>query len=145
MAVQEAFLEDLSPSEIRALPHLFEFWALPHQLPPRNEWRTWIILGGRGAGKTRAGAEWVRAMVEGATPRMAGRARRVALVGETIDQAREVMIFGDSGIMALAPPDRRPEWLPQMAEDGASGAMRFRVAQMSALFGAGPISEVAAP
>ncbi|WP_368346386.1 DNA-packaging protein [Pelagovum sp. HNIBRBA483] len=112
VAVQEAFLEDLSPSELRALPHLFEFWALPHQLPPRNEWRTWIILGGRGAGKTRAGAEWVRAMVEGATPRMAGRARRVALVGETIDQAREVMIFGDSGIMALAPPDRRPEWLP---------------------------------
>ncbi|MFP7570846.1 DNA-packaging protein [Marivita sp. S2033] len=70
-----------------------------------------MILGGRGAGKTRAGAEWVRSMVEGARPLDGGRARRVALVGETLDQVREVMIFGDSGIMACSPPDRRPEWL----------------------------------
>ncbi|KPQ08245.1 MAG: hypothetical protein HLUCCA12_00130 [Rhodobacteraceae bacterium HLUCCA12] len=67
-------------------------------------------MGGRGAGKTRAGAEWVRAMVEGDRPADAGRARRVALVGETHDQVREVMIFGDSGIMACTPPDRRPRW-----------------------------------
>ncbi len=67
-------------------------------------------MGGRGAGKTRAGSEWVRAMVEGAMPLDAGRARRVALVGETIDQVREVMVFGDSGILACSPPDRRPAW-----------------------------------
>jgi phage terminase large subunit-like protein len=67
-------------------------------------------MGGRGAGKTRAGAEWVRAQVEGARPLDEGRARRVALVGETIDQVREVMIFGDSGILACSPPDRRPVW-----------------------------------
>jgi phage terminase large subunit-like protein len=84
---------------------------LPHQLPPEDaDWRTWVILGGRGAGKTRAGAEWVRSMVEGERPRDPGRARRVALVGETIDQAREVMVFGESGILACSPPDRRPEW-----------------------------------
>jgi len=93
-----------------ALPWLFEFWALPHQLPPEGAWRTWVIMGGRGAGKTRAGAEWVRAQVEGAGPKDAGRARRVALVGETIDQAREVMVMGDSGILACSPPDRRPAW-----------------------------------
>jgi len=69
-----------------------------------------VILGGRGAGKTRAGAEWVRSMVEGAKPQDSGRARRVALVGETIDQVREVMIFGESGLIACAPPDRRPVW-----------------------------------
>ncbi|SDE19487.1 Large terminase phage packaging protein [Limimaricola pyoseonensis] len=69
-----------------------------------------MILGGRGAGKTRAGAEWVRAQVEGARPRDPGRARRVALVGETLDQAREVMVFGESGLLACAPPDRRPDW-----------------------------------
>ncbi len=93
-----------------ALPWLFEFWALPHQLPPEGAWKTWVIMGGRGAGKTRAGAEWVRAQVEGARPGDAGRARRLALVGETIDQAREVMIFGESGILACSPPDRRPVW-----------------------------------
>jgi len=72
--------------------------------------KTWVIMGGRGAGKPRAGAEWVRAQVEGSGPLDEGSARRVALVGETVDQVREVMIFGDSGIMACSPPDRRPEW-----------------------------------
>ncbi len=90
---------------------MFDFWALPHQLPPEGcEWRTWVILGGRGAGKTRAGAEWVRSMVEGDRPEEPGQASRVALVGETIDQVREVMIFGDSGILACSPPDRKPVW-----------------------------------
>lgn len=93
-----------------ALPWMFEFWAMPHQLPPEGAWKTWVIMGGRGAGKTRAGAEWVRAEVEGATPLAPGRSKRVALVGETIDQVREVMIFGDSGILACSPPDRRPDW-----------------------------------
>jgi len=106
----DAFLESLSDETLMALPWLFEFWALPHQLPPAGAWRSWVIMGGRGAGKTRAGAEWVRAQVEGAGPKDAGRARRVALVGETIDQAREVMVMGDSGILACSPPDRRPVW-----------------------------------
>ena len=108
---QTEFLNSLTEAELRALPFLFEFWALPHQLPPQGDWRSWVILGGRGAGKTRAGAEWVRSMVEGARPRDQGRARRVALIGETIDQAREVMVFGESGIMACSPPDRRPTWI----------------------------------
>ncbi len=101
----------MSRETLAALPYLFDFWALPHQLPPDGDWRSWVILGGRGAGKTRAGSEWVRAMVEGAGPRDQGRARRVALVGETIDQAREVMVFGESGILACSPPDRRPDWI----------------------------------
>jgi phage terminase large subunit-like protein len=104
------FLHGLSDQAFLALPWLFEFWALPHQIAPDGAWRTWVIMGGRGAGKTRAGAEWVRGQVEGAGPADPGRARRVALVGETVDQVREVMIFGESGIMACAPPDRRPIW-----------------------------------
>ena len=107
----EAFFEGLSEPSLLALPWLFEFWALPHQMPPvGNDWRTWVCLGGRGAGKTRAGAEWVRSEVEGAKASDPGRSKRVALVGETIDQAREVMVFGESGILACCPPDRRPEW-----------------------------------
>lgn len=106
----DAFLNGLSNEALLALPWIFEFWALPHQLPPDGAWKTWVIMGGRGAGKTRAGAEWVRAQVEGARPSDPGRAARVALVGETVDQVREVMVFGESGILAVSPPDRRPEW-----------------------------------
>lgn len=106
----DEFLEGLSNQALLALPWMFEFWALPHQLPPEGAWKTWVIMGGRGAGKTRAGAEWVRAEVEGAGPLDPGRGRRVALVGETVDQVREVMVFGDSGILACSPPDRKPEW-----------------------------------
>ncbi|MFA9231501.1 MAG: terminase large subunit domain-containing protein, partial [Microgenomates group bacterium] len=104
------FLEGLSSNAFLALPWMFEFWALPHQLAPEGAWKTWVILGGRGAGKTRAGSEWVRSEVEGATPTDPGRSKRIALVGETIDQVREIMIFGESGILACTPPDRRPEW-----------------------------------
>ena len=71
-----------------------------------------MCLGGRGAGKTRAGAEWIRHIVEGPRPYASGRARRVALVGETFDQVREVMVAGPSGILESSPPDRRPIWLP---------------------------------
>lgn len=106
-----ALVADLSPREVAGLPFLWEFWALPHQLAPEGDWRTWVILGGRGAGKTRAGAEWVRQQVEGPRPRDPGRCRRVALVAETIDQAREVMVMGESGILACSPPDRRPVWI----------------------------------
>ncbi|MTH58042.1 DNA-packaging protein [Paracoccus litorisediminis] len=104
------FLGGLSDNALAALPWIFDFWALPHQLPPEGDWKTWVIMGGRGAGKTRAGSEWVRAQVEGATPEASGRAQRVALVSETFDQARDVMVFGDSGILACSPPDRRPVW-----------------------------------
>lgn len=65
---QDEFLDALSDGKLMALPYLFEFWALDHQIAPEGDWRTWVIMGGRGAGKTRAGAEWVRAQVEGARP-----------------------------------------------------------------------------
>jgi phage terminase large subunit-like protein len=106
----DEFLGALSQNALLSLPWLFEFWALSHQLPPRGAWKTWVIMGGRGAGKTRAGAEWVRAQVEGAGPGDPGASKRVALVGETVDQVREVMVLGESGIIACSPPDRRPEW-----------------------------------
>lgn len=106
----DSFLNGLSEHALLALPWIFEFWALAHQLPPEGVWKTWMIMGGRGAGKTRAGSEWVRSQVEGARANDPGRASRIALVGETQDQVREVMIFGESGIMACTPPDRKPQW-----------------------------------
>ena len=74
VALQDEFLASLGQGGLCALPYLFEFWAMEHQLPPEGAWRSWVILGGRGAGKTRAGAEWVRAQVEGALPLAPGRA-----------------------------------------------------------------------
>jgi len=109
-SAQDEFFAEMDPKVMAALPYMFEFWALPHQLPPGGDWLSWVIMGGRGAGKTRAGAEWVRRMVEGARPQDAGLARRVALVGETFDQARDVMVFGESGILACSPWDRKPRW-----------------------------------
>ena len=106
----KTFLDGLSDGELLALPYLFEFWALDHQLPPEGDWHCWMVMGGRGAGKTRTGAEWVRAQVECALPLDRGVARRVALIGETVDQVRDVMVFGESGILACSPPDRRPDW-----------------------------------
>ena len=106
----DEFVTSLSHNALMALPWLFEHWAHAHQMPPDGDWDTWVILGGRGAGKTRAGAEWVRSMVEGSKPLEAGKARRVGLIGATYDQVRDVMIRGDSGILAVSPPDRRPTY-----------------------------------
>ena len=108
--VRDAFLDSLDEGEVLALPYLFEFWAMDHQLAPEGDWRSWVIMGGRGAGKTRAGAEWVRTQVEGSTPLDHGECHRLALIGETVAQVRDVMIFGESGILACSPPDRRPVW-----------------------------------
>jgi len=87
-----------------------------HQEPPAcaangGAWTTWLMLGGRGAGKTRLGAEWVRALAAGAPPYAAQRALSIALVGETAHDAREVMIEGPSGLLAQCPRAERPSWL----------------------------------
>lgn len=136
--IQSRFLDDLSEGALCALPFLFEFWAHPHQLPPDGDWRTWVVMGGRGAGKTRAGAEWVRAQVEGAGPRDPGRCRSLALVGETYDQVRDVMIFGDSGIMACSPPDRKPDWISgrrRLVWPNGAEALAFSASDPEALRG----------
>ncbi|MDK3072939.1 terminase family protein [Sedimentitalea sp. JM2-8] len=111
---------------------------MEHQLPPDGDWRAWVIMGGRGAGKTRAGAEWVRSQVEGARPLDPGRKRRVALVGETYDQVREVMIKGDSGILACSPPDRMPQWKAserKLIWDNGAEAQVFSASEPEALRG----------
>lgn len=103
---RDRFLRNLSDPE--AIAWLFDFnneWARPAQLPPPGAWRTWLFLGGRGAGKTRAGAEWIRALVGSPNP-----PRRIALVGETYADVRDVMIDGVSGLLAVHRPGERPRW-----------------------------------
>ncbi len=82
--------------------------ALKHQQPPAGDWTTWLILGGRGCGKTRAGAEWIRGLVNKSANDDCNPAGAVALVAETYADAREVMIEGPSGIIACAAALSRP-------------------------------------
>ncbi|TMJ56865.1 MAG: ATP-binding protein [Alphaproteobacteria bacterium] len=96
----------LSPAEARALLYDWSFWARPAQQPPAGSWRVWLLLAGRGFGKTRTGAELVRARVAGWT------ARRLALVAPTAADARNVMVEGESGILAISPPWDRPRYEP---------------------------------
>lgn len=82
-------------------------WALiarPSQLPPAGDWSVWLILAGRGFGKTRAGAEWVTAQAA----RHPGA--RFALVGPTAHDALSVMVEGETGLLAVAPEGLKPEW-----------------------------------
>lgn len=105
---RRAVLDGFPASSVAAMPYLWPLWARDTQLPPAGDWYTWLVLGGRGSGKTRAGAEWVRSRAEGPTPLAHGPSRRIALVAETADQARDVMVMGESGLLACTPPDRRP-------------------------------------
>jgi len=100
----DAFVAGLSDAEVEALALDWQLWARPEQLPPDGEWTTWLMLGGRGSGKTRAGAEWVRARAR--DPELGGP---IALVGETMEQARAVMVEGESGLLAICPEAERPK------------------------------------
>lgn len=103
---RQEFLRSLDDDEAEALLYQWTFWARPKQLEPAGKWFCWLYLAGRGSGKTRAGAEWIRGRVE------SGRARRIALVGETFPDVRDTMILGDSGILSISPPHMRPVWSP---------------------------------
>ena len=102
----ERFLATLTVQEQQALAYQWRLWARPSQLPPPGEWLTWLIMAGRGFGKTRTGAEWIRQRVE------SGETRRIALVGRTPADARDVMVEGESGILNVFPPDQRPIYEP---------------------------------
>lgn len=91
---QQSFVKGLTREERQTLAGDFAVWANAGQLPPEGDWRIWLFLGGRGAGKTRAGAEWLAAQV-------AAGAKRVALIGPTLHDVREVMVAGPSGVLNL--------------------------------------------
>ncbi len=111
-SAQTAILAEVSQDRARELLFDWPFWARPQQLPPPGDWTTWLVLAGRGFGKTRCGAEWVRASVCGATPLGAGAHRRVALVAETAADARDILVEGESGLLAVHPPGFRPKYEP---------------------------------
>src|SRR5512133_229890 len=107
-AVRAAALASLTPAESEAL--LFDWrglWARPDQLAPTDdEWTTWLILSGRGWGKTRSGVEWVIETASG------NPGWRIALVARTAADVRDTMVEGESGILACSPPGFSPVYEP---------------------------------
>lgn len=98
-----------SPADLSLLLTTWALIARPEQLAPPGDWSIWLILAGRGFGKTRSGAEFIKAEVD------AGRARRIALVAPTAADARDVMVEGESGILSLyahLPERDRPVYYP---------------------------------
>lgn len=104
-ALRNNLVAELSPAEALALLFDWPFWARKSQLPPDGDWRIWLLLAGRGFGKTRVGAEMVRAEV-------ASGKGRIALVGPTAADARNVMVEGESGLIAVSPPREKPLYEP---------------------------------
>lgn len=108
---QRQRIAKLGPDELLLLDSAFEAWAHDAQLPPFDEgWRTWLMMAGRGFGKTRAGAEWIYELAW-------SRPVRIALVGATIDEARRVMVEGTSGVLSIARRCRHPiKWEPSKGQ-----------------------------
>lgn len=112
-------LSDLPPEALRSefatldnkkaekLLYDWSIWARPKQMLPPGDWTGWLYLAGRGSGKTRTAAETVRKWVEEAE-----RPIRIAIVAETAADARDVLVLGESGIMAVSPPWNKPIYQP---------------------------------
>lgn len=102
----------LSDAQAQELLSDWRFWARPNQLAPEGDWSGWLVLAGRGFGKTRAGSEWIRSIACGKTPLAPGAASRIAVIAETAADGRDVMVEGDSGLLAVHPKEFRPVYEP---------------------------------
>ncbi|MDB5724858.1 MAG: ATP-binding protein [Novosphingobium sp.] len=106
--VRLAKLRVFTPDERCELRQYWKVWARDQQLPPAGDWRTWLIMAGRGFGKTRAGSEWIRMVVD------ADPDARIAIVAASLNEARAVMVEGESGIMATGSPHHMPFFEPSL-------------------------------
>lgn len=98
--------DTLSPEEQEQAMWDWSIWAREKQLAPPGNWRVWLILAGRGFGKTRSGAEWIRQKV------INNEAGRIALIGATAADVRDTMVEGESGLLRIFPPGERPRYEP---------------------------------
>jgi phage terminase large subunit-like protein len=103
-----SFLDALDPAELESFFRDWRIWARDNQLTPEGIWETWLLLMGRGTGKTRTAVEAIKDDVR------AGRASRIALVGQGDADIREVMLEGESGFLSTADSDFRPTYQPSV-------------------------------
>lgn len=129
---RRALSKKLDQTERNGFEYFWEFAARDEQLPPPGNWRIWMIMAGRGFGKTRAGAEWVR-MIADTNPDA-----RIALVSASLAEARAVMVEGDSGLLAVCGPDRKLVYEPSLHRirfPSGAQAQLFSAAEPEALRG----------
>jgi phage terminase large subunit-like protein len=122
----------MSQSERDEFAFNWNFFGRDAQLAPQGDWRVWLLMAGRGFGKTRAGAEWVRQVADG------NPAARIALVSSSLAEARSVMVEGESGILACCPPERRPVFessLRRLRFPNGAQAMLYSAAEPESLRG----------
>ncbi len=100
-------LRRLTRAQAELLRYKWDLWSRAEQRPPPGDWTTWLIMAGRGFGKTRAGAEWVRAAARDPDA-------RIALVGASLGEVRAVMVEGDSGVLSVCPPGQLPVYEPSL-------------------------------
>ena len=105
----DRWIANIPPHQTQGIHASWRFWSRTEQCEPEGDWRTWLIMAGRGFGKTRSGAEWVHAKaIEGDGD------TRIALVGATAGDARRVMIEGESGLLSVGLTQERPRWEPSL-------------------------------
>lgn len=107
---RRARLAEMSHRQRKRLRFYWKLWAHDGQIAPGEPWHAWLIMAGRGYGKTRAGAEWVREIAEN------DPTARIALIGDSLGEARRVMVEGESGLLAIARPKMRPLYEPSKRE-----------------------------
>jgi phage terminase large subunit-like protein len=122
--VRRLLSEQLDQNERNGFDYVWEYVARREQLPPEGDWRIWMIMAGRGFGKTRSGAEWVR-MIADSNPEA-----RIALVSSSLAEARAVMVEGESGLLAICRPGHKPHFEPSLHR------IRFRSGAQAQLFSA---------
>jgi phage terminase large subunit-like protein len=104
----ERFAVQLGPTGQREWRWNWRVWARPSQLAPAGDWRVWLVMAGRGFGKTRCGAEWVNEIAENDPE------ARIALVAAHLGETRAVMVEGESGLLSVGAPWRRPVFEPSL-------------------------------
>lgn len=102
----EKLYKQFTPEQWEKLRFNWQAWVRANQLPPSGDWLVWLIMAGRGFGKTRSAAEFIRNEVKN------NRAQYIAFVAKTPADARDVMIEGESGILSISPKSERPEYEP---------------------------------
>ena len=130
---RRAALARLTDRQRLALRTHWHLWAHDGQIAPPGDWLGWLIMAGRGFGKTRAGAEWVRAVAEQQPD------ARIALVGASLVEARSVMVEGESGLLAIAPPRERPRFEPSKRQ------LTWRNGAQATLYSAGEPESLRGP
>ena len=100
------YLQTLPDQLVEDMLYDWRSWARPEQIEPLGPWSIWLYLAGRGSGKTRTGAEWIKESVE------KGDARFIALVSQSAADARDVMVEGESGILSVYPDKKKPKYEP---------------------------------